>query len=112
MENKEQKIEYQNLVIRNEKFVALVVKKYEAFGKKIGLNLKQLKKAGKEGLLVGVQAYQDTIKTNKIDYKASAYLTWWIRRHIHILLAIKILKIGEKDANKGIKAILDLLEEE
>lgn len=87
-----------------------VAKSYIVLGKEVGLTRKDLEELSFAGAIAGYMKYLEKHSTKKKAYKVSTYLTWWMRRAIHVAIVRKLFDMGLDDRDRAEKLMLDFLE--
>lgn len=87
-----------------------VAKPYIVLGKEVGLTRKDLEELSFGGALTGYMKYLEKHSTKKRTFKISTYLTWWMRRAIHIAIIKKLFDMALDDRDRAEMLMLDFLE--
>ncbi len=87
-----------------------VASHYTTVGKMLGLKLKQLEDTSFAGAMGGYIKFLEKRADKKPKYKIATYLTWWMRRSLHVLIIKRVFLIAEKHPAKAEKILLELLE--
>jgi len=107
---KEQKNEIKSFLEKQKPLSKKVATAYIVLGKKVGLTRKGLEELSFRGAMAGYVRYIEKHSTKKRTFKISTYLTWWMRRAIHVAIVRKIFDISLDDRDKAEKLMLDFLE--
>ena len=110
MISKEQKKEISVFLEKQKPLSKKVAMAYIVMGKKVGLTRKDLEELSFGGALTGYMIYLEKHSTKKRTFKVSTYLTWWMRRAIHVAIVRKLFDMGLSDKDRAEKLMLDFLE--
>ena len=82
-----------------------VATKYIDSAALLDLTEAQLLESALRGAEKGIENYK-----RDSPYKLEAYLTWWMRRAVHIIIVERALDFSKSDAQLARDALLELLE--
>lgn len=108
MKNKKyEKEEIEKIIKEHKPLAKKVASKYFIYADELGIDRKKLIEASINGAVTGYPSYA---AKKRVSYKLATYLTFWMRRSVHIALVLEILKISKKQPEKAKNLLLEMFE--
>lgn len=90
---------------KHKKLAQSIALKYDKVATLLGITEAQLIETALDGAKIGAKKFRDSS-----SYKLETYLSWWMRRAIHITIVERVLEIAGEDSNRAREVLLELLE--